>query len=206
MFSFVLSMVALAVSGANFYLSNIAKGELRIFMPDQIAVLAGEDRLLLQVSVPAVIYNTGAPNNWKSIENLTVAAQIKDDSRMTDAILQWKTTSRMLSKLDFEKQYPESKNVSAEDYLVYESRKLPFSISGRQTVNRIYDFVPGKPAIPILKGHFLIEMRVDVTTVDKVIYPSKHAVYCLAAKNVELSAQSHTYQWASRVPDIQTAC
>ena len=83
------------------------------------------------------------------------------------------------------------------DYFVYESRKIPFGVSGRETVYKLCEFIPlrGVSGSP---GPFTIEIILEAITAEGDKYKSSSGAYRVSREDAEASARLRIYSWVGR--------
>jgi hypothetical protein len=194
-----ISLAAFFISVATFYWVYLDAGTLAIYPAEQIAIKIEPDSSFL-LTVPAVLYNTSSSSKWKTVKDVNVIAKINGREGTTQTTqLGWMTTSRFMSKLDFEKNYPTKAQADVDEYFVYESKKVPFSISGKQTTFKLFDF-RSRP-IAGLSAPLIMDVVVEVVTMEGERYRSSVVSYGVPERDIQISQQSGVFRWISQRPD-----
>jgi hypothetical protein len=194
-----ISLAALLISVITFYLVYLDAGTMVIYPAEQVAIQIRPDSSFI-LTVPTVLYNTASSGKWKTIKDITVTARIRDrDGTPHTTRLGWVSTSRFMSKLDFEKNYPTEAQADVVEYFVYESKKVPFSISGKQTTFKLLNFT-SRP-IADLAAPFLMDIVVETITMEGENYRSPAVSYSIPERDFQISQQSGVFRWISQRPD-----
>lgn len=128
-----ISLSATIFSLLALYLVHFNKGRLEIELPQSVAILLkGVDAGNLLI--PVVFYNTGALRTKKLVKDITATLSPIEDDGLTNQSLyfKWYETRKFMGKYEFERLYPDRKQ-DVHDYLVYESRGVPFNIKGGES-------------------------------------------------------------------------
>lgn len=107
-----------------------------------------------------------------------------------------------MSVLEFEKLYPERKQPGVGDYFVYESRKIPFSVSGGQAVSKIFQFKSSNH-ISSFSAPFTVDIILEATTMESEQFRSLEREnenrYFSSEKDVKIINEGKEHRWVSRL-------
>lgn len=195
-----IAVASLLVSLITFYIINLRSGDIQVKLTDEISIRIyqkdGKDSFSLLI--PAVFRHTGAPSGRQLITNIgaTLRMQSDDGTANQQISCQWKSLYRFVGKYSFEKQYPERAQEYAEDYIEYESRKLPFNLSGGDVVLKVLGLEPDPDAsVAIVPAN--IELCIEVATEGTSLRSCKGR-YRLSKKIIEKAKSDGLYEWLVR--------
>lgn len=136
-----LSLFATIVSLTTFYLVNLRNGSIEVQLPEEIGVKLNPDSSI-DLLVPTVFYNTGAPNNQRIITAVTATVTLDDNQTLN---FSWKDTWDFIGKIEFESRFPDNTAktiIPPDDYVIYNSRSVPFVVHGRDSDYKMLRIVP----------------------------------------------------------------
>lgn len=195
----VFSLFAFFLALSAFFSINLIPGEIEIYPPEQVAVSFQQN--YSRLVIPIVLYNSASPERWwgtpwKTIKDMNVSVTINTENRSKENInFNWEGTKFIMGEYEFEKNYPERiKNGSNfNDHFLYEMRKMPFSIEGKQTVSKLFYFTSRKN---ISENNITIDILLKVITTDNITYSFRNQ-YNVSKQDFESMRQRESYRWVS---------
>lgn len=191
-----IAVASLLVTLISFYILNLRDGDIKVQLLEQIAIRVypqdGKDSFTL--IVPAVFRHTGAASRRELVTSIdaTLRVEPEDGAANQQIICHWKYLYRFVGKYSFEKQYPD-KAQNAEDYVEYESRNLPFNLSGGDVTLKVLGLEPD-PSATIVPAN--IELCIKVTQ-ERTSLPSCNR-YRLPKNIIEEAKSDGLYKWLVR--------
>ena len=105
-------------------------------MPMSVGVKLGGDSPV-DLLIPVVFYNSGAQPTNQVVRDITATlTPIEGDATNQSLYFKWFDTQMFMGKVEFEDRYPDKKE-DVYDYIVYESRSVPFNIKGGESNSKL---------------------------------------------------------------------
>lgn len=135
-----LSLIATVVSLTTVYLVNLSAGSLEVQLPEEVGVKANPNSTRdVDVLVPVVFYNTGAPRRQRIVT--AISGELSPPNTLS-LPLRWIDTQNFMGKIEYESRYPDKKIPNVQDYVVYQSRSVPFVVAGGDSEYKMLHLVP----------------------------------------------------------------
>lgn len=154
-----LSFSAIIISLYTFIVVDLNPGRLIVVLPQEIGVMLNYDGGI-DLLVPTVIYNTGAQRKQRVV--LDITADLTDETNQVFKY-RWRDSWDFIGKIEFEKEYPQNRaRLPADEYIIYDSRRVPFIILGGEfnTQN-----IRLKPEDPIGAGEELGNFKLNYAVI-----------------------------------------
>ncbi len=191
------SIFSLVVSLITFYYLQFYSGDISIYLSHDVSILYSPNSSM-EFVIPAVLYNSGSPDTWKPVDVINVRAQGISDN---ETMFNWTDTQRFISGIDCQKEL----NISGvADCFVYESRKVPFVVQGKQTVTKLYHFRNSTP-VHNTSASLNVTITFEVAKekqfklwgllgLENIPYSSTKR-YCFSEKAINDTIKNGSYQW-----------
>jgi hypothetical protein len=138
----LISLGALLVSVGTFIMVYAWPGKLEVLLPRSIAFGTDPSTQKVIALVPATFSNTGAPRTMRHIRYISCNVYSLDPNVKLEGRAGWLYERKCVGWSEYLKRYPNEKtslDKGQTDFLNYEGRAVPFTVSGGASVTKVLE-------------------------------------------------------------------